>query len=654
MSVYGITWADINGNSNFVFDANINSVRTWITVSTDTTESVARKFQVTMYRGVAGGGQVEVTTLTAKYVRTENNVRLYQAEYIFNVADWIQFRPNDNNYVTVWVNTPESLYTSATVKFMYMPTINSIRITSNLPDSSIFVQNVTPFNIEVEAVGYDGATIQAVTADIQSTANPLTEVDGVWSGTRNAYTSYRTVEFWVRATDQYQVTKLQTVKLSVKKHDVPAITTDIYRCDLDGTKNENGAYLSVTAYASSVPTALGIYSLYLEGTIIGASSSIIAQYINSGQTYILGNGGITSNDSYNLTFTATDKAAIYGGTALSVSVIVGVPKVVRVINVKAGGKGVAFGKVAETDELVDLAWNIRSAGQIWSERATGDGRYAAIVAKSQTNAAIAAYNDTNANYIELVDGSSGNRGLYTDSGWMLYLGTDGKIHFGKPVDATNLPVASATEAGIVNTGAQTFAGAKTFNDRMTIGTASSATTEALDVTSNSGRIQLYSTGNANGDSNRGLWVAAHGTGSSRFIIVVDTNNNVSFNSGTWKADTIAIAKGGTGATNAATARSNLGLGSSANLLSGTLTNTETTLKDAHQYSALVIYGKPTGGSLASMTIPMSAIGTSFEQWQLADNSGYRTFQVKYSGNDVIIKGVAATSKASITDVRGII
>lgn len=360
MSVYGITWADINGNSNFVFDANINSVRTWITVSTDTTESVARKFQVTMYRGVAGGGQVEVTTLTAKYVRTENNVRLYQAEYIFNVADWIQFRPNDNNYVTVWVNTPESLYTSATVKFMYMPTINSIRITSNLPDSSIFVQSVTPFNIEVEAEGYDGATIQAVTADIQSTANPLTEVDGVWAGTRNAYTSYGTVEFWVRATDQYQVTKLQTVKLSVKKHDVPAITTDIYRCDSDGTKNENGAYLSVTAYASSVPTALGIYSLYLEGTIIGASSSIIAQYINSGQTYILGNGGITSNDSYNLTFTATDKAAIYGGTALSVSVIVGVPKVVRIINIKDGGKGVAFGKVAETDNLVDSAWDIKA------------------------------------------------------------------------------------------------------------------------------------------------------------------------------------------------------------------------------------------------------------------------------------------------------
>ena len=435
MSVYGITWADINGNSNFVFDANINSVRTWITVSTDTTESVARKFQVTMYRGVAGGGQVEVTTLTAKYVRTENNVRLYQAEYIFNVADWVQFRPNDNNYVTVWVNTPESLYTSATVKYMYMPTINSIRITSSLPDSSIFVQNVTPFNIEVEAEGYDGATIQAVTADIQSPANPLTEVDGVWSGTRNAYTSYGTVEFWVRATDQYQVTKLQTVKLSVKKHDVPAITTDIYRCDLDGTKNENGAYLSVTAYASSVPTALGIYSLYLEGTIIGASSSIIAQYINSGQTYILGNGGITTNDSYNLTFTATDKAAIYGGTALSVSVIVGVPKVVRIINVKDGGTGVAFGKLATEDALLDSAWDINT-----------DGDY-------------------------LVQG--------------------------QPLVDT-LPDASATARGLVSTGAQTFAGNKTLQGIAYIGTGSEGVERNVTVRGDAGNIVLYSHGTSTG------------------------------------------------------------------------------------------------------------------------------------------------------------
>ena len=93
---------------------------------------------------------------------------------------------------------------------------------------------------------------------------------------------------------------------------------------------------------------------------------------------------------------------------------------------------------------------------------TGDGATGSIVAQGG-NPSIVSYNTALNKYIELVAGSSGNRGLYTGDGWVLYLGGDGKVHFGQPVDATNLPVASATEAGIVSTGTQTFAGEKVFS-----------------------------------------------------------------------------------------------------------------------------------------------------------------------------------------------
>ena len=98
---------------------------------------------------------------------------------------------------------------------------------------------------------------------------------------------------------------------------------------------------------------------------------------------------------------------------------------------------------------------------------TGDGETGSIVAQGG-NPSIVSYNTALNRYIELIAGSSGNRGLYTNDGWVLYLGGDGKIHFGKPVDATNLPVASATEAGIASTGSQTFAGTKRFLERPTM------------------------------------------------------------------------------------------------------------------------------------------------------------------------------------------
>jgi hypothetical protein len=110
---------------------------------------------------------------------------------------------------------------------------------------------------------------------------------------------------------------------------------------------------------------------------------------------------------------------------------------------------------------------------------------------------------------------------------------------GGTISGTSLTLAPAdgTNPGLISTGAQTIAGAKTFSSDVTatnfIGNATTATTA----------------GNITATSNTSLTSLAN-------LTTVGT-----ITSGTWSASTIDVTKGGTGATTAADARTNLGLGS---------------------------------------------------------------------------------------------
>ena len=116
--------------------------------------------------------------------------------------------------------------------------------------------------------------------------------------------------------------------------------------------------------------------------------------------------------------------------------------------------------------------------------------------------------------------------------------------------------------------------------------------------------------------------------------------------------TVAVSHGGTGATTAAAARTNLGI-TYTSLYNGTLSSGSTTFNYGN-YKAYVIIGRPKSSSaLESITLPKGILTTSDVTYQLADEANYVSFAVKYSSSTVTLTWKASSSTGQITRVFGI-
>ena len=98
---------------------------------------------------------------------------------------------------------------------------------------------------------------------------------------------------------------------------------------------------------------------------------------------------------------------------------------------------------------------------------------------------------------------------------------------------------------------------------------------------------------------------------------------------------LAIAYGGTGAKNAAAARTNLGIAATS-LYNGTLTSGSITFNYGN-YNFYVIIGRPSStASRASLVVPKIMLTTSAVSFQIADESNYKSFNLSYSGSTVTL------------------
>lgn len=116
--------------------------------------------------------------------------------------------------------------------------------------------------------------------------------------------------------------------------------------------------------------------------------------------------------------------------------------------------------------------------------------------------------------------------------------------------------------------------------------------------------------------------------------------------------TIPLTKGGTGATTAAAARTNLGI-TCTSLYSGTLTTGSTTFNYGN-YKAYVIIGQPNSTSArVSLFIPKAQLTTTATTYQLADETNYYTFNLSYSSTTVTLAYKGRSGSGQILRVFGV-
>lgn len=249
-----------------------------------------------------------------------------------------------------------------TVPSTVVPTITSLtveRVDGTVPSSwGIYVQSKSKASLTINgAAGSYGSTISSYSIS-----------GGGYSGTASTLTTgylntSGTITFTAKVTDSRgRVSAEATVSISVVAYSAPSFSSYLsQRCLSDGTLNDEGTYVKGTvsySYSScsskNTITRTTSYKKSTDSSWTDASASF-----SSGTAFTFGGGNLSADYSYDIKYTIADAF-----TSISVYDVVSTAAVV--MDFKAGGKGVAVGKVSEFDDTFEVSekWDVKVYGQL--------------------------------------------------------------------------------------------------------------------------------------------------------------------------------------------------------------------------------------------------------------------------------------------------
>lgn len=214
-----------------------------------------------------------------------------------------------------------------------------------------YVQGKSKFDIEVEAEGAQGSTIKSysVSADSKTYTSAIVTTDVIASS--------GTLTIKVTVTDSRGRTATASQNVTVLAYASPQISAmTVKRCNADGTSNSVGAYLCVTFTASAISlnsknTAAYVLK-YKKKTATTYTSVTLTNYANN---YAVTNGtyifAADTGASYDVVLTLTDAFTSASNTQTGKSAA-------KLFSWFERGLGWAFGKSAERENALEIAWDI--------------------------------------------------------------------------------------------------------------------------------------------------------------------------------------------------------------------------------------------------------------------------------------------------------
>ena len=162
-------------------------------------------------------------------------------------------------------------------------------------------------------------------------------------------------------TDSRGLERALALRVSVDEYFPPNMSgISIYRCNAAGTADEEGTFLYFKADCSYADCGgANVLTIKAGYKPVGQSLWTNDTDIVSGEASILGAGALSTTTSYNARIIARDSL----GNQASYMVVISTAE--AALNLRNGGKGAAFGKYAEEDDLLDCDWRFRARGGIY-------------------------------------------------------------------------------------------------------------------------------------------------------------------------------------------------------------------------------------------------------------------------------------------------